>query len=109
MKNKLHEIQPLVGKQQPKLSSIRDDMVIVRARIENTYLTHKHLMVRESQPVCNTCDHVLSVNHIFIGCRTYQNIRSKYFKEKSMKELFENERFTEIIGSLKEIDFYFKF
>ena len=31
--NKLRKIQPLVGKQQPKLSSIRDDMVIRRARI----------------------------------------------------------------------------
>ena len=61
---KLQKIQPLVGKQQPKLSSIRDDMVIRRARIGHTNITHKHLMVRENQPMCNTCDCVLNVEHI---------------------------------------------
>ena len=42
--NKLHKIQPLVGKQQPKLCSIRDGMVI---RIGHRNLTHKYLMVNK--------------------------------------------------------------
>ena len=60
--NKLRKIQPLVGKQQPKLSSIRDDMVIRRTRIGHTYLTHKCLMVKEDQPFCNACNELLTVN-----------------------------------------------
>ena len=53
--NKLPEIQPLLGKQQPKLNSIRDDMMIRRVRIGHIYLTHKFLMVKEDQPLCNAC------------------------------------------------------
>ena len=60
--NKLRKIQPLVGRQQPKLSSIRDDMVIRRARIGHTYLTHKYLMV------CNACNELLTVKHALIDC-----------------------------------------
>ena len=47
-------------KQQPTLSSFRDDMVIRRARIRHTYLTHKCLKVKEDQPLCNTCNELLT-------------------------------------------------
>ena len=69
--------QPLIGKQQPNLTSIRDDMVSGRARIEHTYLTPKYLMEIEDQPLCNACNELLTVEHILIDCGTYQSIRNK--------------------------------
>ena len=53
----------MVGKHQPKLSSVRDDMVIRRAHIGHTYLTHKYLMVKEDEPLCNACNDLLTVKH----------------------------------------------
>ena len=58
----------MVGKQQPNLSSIRDDMVIRRARIGHTYLTHICLMVKEDHPFCNACNEWLTVKHLLIDC-----------------------------------------
>ena len=107
--NKLRQIQSLVGKQQPKLSSIRDDMVIRRARIGHTNITHKFLMVNADPPVCATCNVQLTVNHILIDCRVNQAIRSQYYSEQTLKELFKNERYSEVINFLKEIDMYYKF
>ena len=107
--NKLRKIQPLVGKQQPKLSSIRDDMVIRRARIGHTYLTHKYLMVKEDQPICHACDELLTVKHVLIDCGVYQNIRNRYYTERTLKDLFKSNKNAEIIEFLKEIDLYYKF
>ena len=107
--DKLPKIQPLVGKEQPKLSSIRDDMVIRRARIGHTNITHKYLMVKEDRPMCDTCDEILTVNHILVEYRIYNNIRTNYYRDKTLKELFKNEKYAEIINFLKEINMYFKF
>ena len=99
----------MVGKQQPKLSSIRDDMVIRRARIGHTYLTHKYLMVKEDQPLCNACNELLTVKHILIDCGTYQNVRNKYYTERSLEDLFKSNKNAEIIQFLKDTDLYYKF
>ena len=107
--NKLYKINSLVEKQQPKLSSIRHEMVIRRARIGHTYITHKYLMTQEDQPMCDTCDVPLTVNHILIDCSVYQNIRLQHFSETSLKELFKNQKFSEIINFLKDIEMYYKF
>ena len=43
---------------------------------------------------CNGC----------IDCGTYQNIRNKYNKERSRKDLFKSNKNAEIIQFLKDID-----
>ena len=95
--NKLRKIQPLVGKQQPKLSSIRDDVVIRRARIGHTYLTHKYLMEKEDQPLCDACNQLLTVKHVLIDCGVYQNIKNRYYSERTLKDLFNSNKNAEII------------
>ena len=84
-------------------------MVIRRARIGHTYLTHGYLMKKDERPLCSTCNIQLTVNHILIDCVNHQNIRTRYFKERTLKDLFDNHREMEIIGFLKEIDLYYKF
>ena len=59
--------------------------------------------------MCNICNVQLTVNHILIDCIDYQNTRSQYYSETTLKELFKNERFSKIINFLKEIGLYFKF
>ena len=54
-RNKLHSINSLIGKKQPKSSSVRDDMVIRRARIGHTFITHNHLLKGEPPPECVGC------------------------------------------------------
>ena len=59
-------------------------MVIRRARIGHTELTHKYLMVKD-QPLCNECNKLLTVKHVLIDFDTYQNIKNKDFTEIPLK------------------------
>ena len=108
--NKLYSVQPLVGSSQPKLALIRDDMVIRRARIGHTKLTHGYLMDKNAQPpMCDSCQQRITVRHILIECSELKPIRDIFFKATSLKTLFEKTTPEQIIEFLKEIELFNKF
>src|SRR5688572_2952631 len=67
--NKLQSIKPIIG--ETKLKSVtkrRDEVVLHRARIGHTFLTHSYLLKKEDGPDCSSCHCLLTVQHILIDC-----------------------------------------
>ena len=87
--DKLQPIKPLLGETKLKdVTKRRAEIVLHRARIGHTHLTHGYLMRAEEQPQCETCKCSLSVEHILLNCVVFANSRRKYFVVGSLKELF---------------------
>jgi kelch-like protein 2/3 len=107
--NKLHIIQPKVNCTSVNLDKRRDDIVINRARIGHTFLTHAYLLRGEQAPECVPCDTNVTVKHILIDCIDYTHIRQKYYNEPDLKKLFANVHPAKILGFLKEINLYMQF
>src|SRR3989441_7366721 len=87
--NKLQIIKPIIG--ETKLKSVtnrRDEVVLHRARIGHTFLTHSYLLKKENSSDCSSCHCLLTVQHILIDCPNYQHIRAKYFTSHNLHDLF---------------------
>ena len=108
-RNKLREINNVVGRKQPSMKSVRDDTIIRRARIGHTHLTHKHVLRGEPPPECGNCGDRYTVKHILIDCVQYQQIRRRHFNVDSLKELFDKVQPETIIQFLKDINLYSSF
>ena len=108
--NKLQPIKPILG--ETKLKGVfkrRDELVLHRARIGHTYLTHGYLLRAEEQPQCETCQCSLSVEHILLNCAMFAHSRRKYYSVSSLNELFHAISPCKILGFLREIQLYQKF
>jgi len=86
--------------------SRRDAAILRRLRIGHTRVTHKYLLSRDSQPLCDECKCSLTVKHILLECCSLKDVREKYFMSSLLKELFENVDATTIMDFIKETSFY---
>jgi hypothetical protein len=84
-------------------------VVLCRARIGHTHLTHSYLLKGEDQPECIPCQCALTVKHILIDCVDFSVIRQNYFNVKSLKELFDTIDTRVLLKYLREIGLYYKF
>ena len=93
----------------------KDGVVIHRIRIGHSRLTHSFLMedALKRKPRCNFCynerlriSHELTVKHIMIECKHFNNIRLRYHNAKNMGDLFERFPLRYIIEFLKESGLY---
>ena len=108
--NKLHSIQPRLGKWPGASRQIRrEETVLTRVRIGHSRLTHSYLMKGEDQPECVPCQCLLTMKHIMIDCIDFHNTRIQYFNVHSMKELFDNVQPTLILSFLKDIGLFYHF
>jgi len=108
--NKLQAVKPNLG--VTKLHQVvnrRDQVVLHRARIGHTYLTHSYLLKRENNPDCQSCQCLLTVQHILIDCPKFKTVRIRHFQATSLSELFNKVRPLRIIDFLKEIKLYLNF
>jgi hypothetical protein len=108
--NKLYSIKPVLG--ETKLRSVvtrRDEVVLHRARIGHTHLTHCYLLKGENAPDCASCHCLQTVQHILIDCPLYQHERVKFYRENSLDQLFNKVQPTSIVKYLKEIQLYSAF
>ncbi|KAJ8050223.1 hypothetical protein HOLleu_03339 [Holothuria leucospilota] len=93
--NKLYQIRPTVGSGgHGAPSKRRDDIVLTRARIGHTYLTHAYLLHGDERPYCIPCDCAVTVSHILVDY---------------LKTLFEQTDPSLILGFLKESKLYKSF
>src|SRR6266516_4152809 len=105
--NKLQIIKPSVGETKLKDVTIRrDEVVLHRARIGHTFLTHSYLLKQENSPDCSTCHCLLTVQHILIDCPNYQPIRGKHFASVNLHDLFGSVHPLCVVEFLKEINLY---
>ena len=108
--NKLQPIKKTIG--DTKFGGIvkrRDEIILHRARIGHTYLTHCYLLKDEDQPQCASCHCALTVQHILIGCPHLNNVRCRYFNVSCLSELFSNFPVFIILNFLRAIGFYKRF
>ena len=84
-------------------------MVLHRARIGHTYMTHCFLLKKEDQPQCIPWQCVLSGEHILLTCPEFDQSRQKYFDVTSLKEVFNKVASVKILNFLREIGLYQRF
>src|SRR3989441_11159276 len=98
---------PIIGETMLKsVTTRRDEVVLHRARIGHTFLTHSYLLKKENSPECSSCHCLLTVQHIFIECPNYQYIRANYFTSRNLHDLFTSIHHLCIVDFLKEINLY---
>jgi hypothetical protein len=102
--NKLHKIKPKIGITYfGNQLDRRKEQILHRLRIGHTHLTHAFLLKRENTPHCATCNCPLTVEHILLSCRAYDNIRNLCFKVSTLNELFEKTSSLQILDFIKDI------
>ena len=106
--NKLHSIQPTLGRAHGYSLTKKEEVILARIRIGHTFLTHMYLLKGEDQPECVGCQHPLTVKHILLDCIDFSHIRSKYYNVSSMSELFDKIHPTLILNYLREAGLFNK-
>ena len=73
----------------PLVSSLgrRESTIICRLRIGHTNLTHIYRILRADPPRCEECQCQLTVQHILVDCRKYNNLRRRLNMSSNIKEL----------------------
>ena len=65
--NKLHSVKPVLGEWQSSYKRCRkDEVVLCRARIGHTHLTHSYILRKDPPPQCEHCQCILTVRHILL-------------------------------------------
>ena len=107
--NKLHSVKPVLGDLQSSYRWCRkDEVVLCRARIGHTHLTHSYILRIDHPPLCEHCQCILTVRHILVECNHFAQERKDIFGRRDVVESF---RFhpTLIVLFLKQIELYYKF
>ena len=109
--NKLYQHKPIIEPLNSlPLAKRREDIVLTRARIGHTHLTHAYLFAAEDPPHCISCNSLLTVKHILIDCVEFAHIRTNYYNNiPDLKSLFRDVSRSCVINFLKEINFFIKF
>ena len=108
--NKLRPIKPLVGDTILRnIGRRREEVVLHRARVGHTHLTHSYLLKGEDAPQCIPCQCFLTVEHVLIHCIDFAPIRAKYYHSPNLKHLFDTINPVNIVNFLKEIGLFNKF
>ena len=98
--NKLHSVKPVLGDWQSSYRRCRkDEVVLCRARIGHTHLTHSYILRKDPPPLCE---------HILVECNHFAQERKDIFGRRDVVESF---RFHPIliVLFLKQIELYNKF
>ena len=95
--NKLKQIKPFISSWASSNQSDRKaEVLLTRLRIGHSRLTHDYLMSTPhgDVPRCR-CNSTLTIKHLLIECRLFNQQRYIYFKNKSMAEILgESEQFS---------------
>ena len=66
----------------------KDEVVLCRACIGHTHLTHSYILRKDPPPQCEHCQCILAVRHILVKCNRFAQIRKDIFGRKDMIQLF---------------------
>ena len=74
--NKLHSIKPVLGDWQSSYRRCRkDELVLCRACIGHTHLTHSYILRKDPPPRCEHRQCILTVRHILMECNHFARER----------------------------------
>ena len=84
------------------------EVVLCRARIGHTHLTHSYILRKDPPPLCEHCQCILTVRHILVECNHFAQERKDIFGRRDVVESFRCHP-TLIVLFLKQIELYYKF
>ena len=107
--NKLHYVNPVLGDWQSSYRQCRKDGVVLsRARIGYTHLTHTYILRKYQPPQCEHCQCIPTVRHILVECNPFARERKDIFGRRDVMESFKFHP-TLIVLFLKQIEFHYNF
>ena len=107
--NKLHSVKPVLGDWHSSYRRCRkDEVVLCRARIGHTHLTHSYILKKDPPPQCEHYHCILTVRHILVECNHFARERKDIFGRRDVVESFRCHP-TLIVLFLKQIKFFYKF
>ena len=78
--NKFHSVKPVLGDWQSSYRRCRkEEVVLCRARIGHTHLTHSYILKKDHPPHCEHCQRILTVRLIFVECNHLAQTRNDIF------------------------------
>ena len=81
---------------------------IFKACTGHLYLTHCCLLKLEPQPLCFSCNEVLTLDHLLISCTQFANIRLKHYSANTLEEVLTSGNYAHVLSFLSEINLYKK-
>ena len=85
--NKLHSLKPVLGDWQSSYRRCRtDEVVLYRARIGHTHLTHSYILRKDPPPQCEHCQCILTVRHILVECNNFARERKYIYGRRDVVE-----------------------
>ena len=107
--NRLHSVKPVLGYWQSSYRRCRrDEVVLCRARIGHTNMTHSYILKKDPPPQCEHCQCILTVRHILVECNHLAQTRNDIFGRCGVVESFQFHPEL-ILNFLKDNEFYSKF
>ena len=107
--NRLHSVKPVLGDWQSSYRRCRrDEVVLCRARIGHTNMTHSYILKKDPPPQCEHCQCILTVRHILVECNHLAQTRNDIFGRCGVVESFQFHPEL-ILNFLKDNEFYSKF
>ena len=86
--NKLVNIKPDFGEWLPGLwTNRREEIILARLRIGQSYITHSYLLKGEEEPQCIPCNALLTIKHILVNCVDLAPIRQSFFSCRQSHDL----------------------
>ena len=67
----------------------KDEVVLCRARIGHTYMTHSYILKKDPPPQCEHCQCILTVRHILVECNYLAQTRNDIFGRCGVAESFQ--------------------
>ena len=100
--NKLHEIEPSMGKPpQIHAGSQWDQVVLSRCRIGHSRLTHAFLLKGDPPPQCIGCQLPLTLKHILLNCVVFLALHQQFYSAGNMRDRFSKVKQEEILALLR--------
>ena len=108
--NKLHDIYPKIGDSvlNHRIYNRHWETKLTRLLLGHTRITHSFLLKAEPPPQCIGCATAFTVKHFMLECVDFSDIRKRYFRVKTLKELFDTVPSAKIVGYLKEVGLFNK-
>ncbi len=107
--NKLYKIKPTLTPFILQTESSKKKQIILnRLMTGHTKITHEYLLTKQNQPICQHCNVPITVTHLLINCKYYQNLRNSFNLQTNLDDLIFNNsqdlfKFLEAADLLKKI------
>ena len=84
-------VKPVLGDWQSSYRRCRkDEIVLRRAHIGHTHLTHSYILKKDPPPQCEHCQCILSVRHSLVECNHFDEKKENIFGDMRERDVVES-------------------